>query len=161
MEQIYLWTAKDKFSAVKIVTQCLTCRKKKDEVPVIFAWMKVNSFTAKPHSAKETGSECSNLALQSLKVLVIFAFQWSSMGIRGFVSHLIVFLQLKKERKWWRVCCTVMWQQWKKKFCLELDKRFPLVGVWWGKNAMQTLRSIGTLHRVRLHLVFHNYNNYH
>ena len=49
------------------------------------------------------------------------------------------FLQLKKERKWWRGRFTVQWQQRKKKFCPELDKRFPLVGIRWGENVMQTL----------------------
>ena len=49
------------------------------------------------------------------------------------------FLQLKKERKWWKGCFTVQWQQRKKKFCPELNKRLPLVGIRWGENAMQTL----------------------
>ena len=56
-------SAKDKFSAVKFVTQSLTCRKKKNEEPVIFH-ANENSFTAKPHSAKETGSKSSHHALR-------------------------------------------------------------------------------------------------
>ena len=48
--------------------------------------MKVNSFTAKPHSAKKTGSKSSHHALQwQMNVpAILFTLGWYSMDIRGF-----------------------------------------------------------------------------
>ena len=59
----------------------------------------------------------------------LFCALWLKFSFRKF-------LQLKKERKWWRGRFTVQWQQRKKKFCPELDKRLSLVGIRWGENAM-------------------------
>ena len=122
-------------------------QKEKNEDPVIFYpneseqlhgqatfsqrdWMQV--FPSRPSMTNESARHIVRAWMIFNGYQSLFCALWLKFSFREF-------LQLKKERKWWRGRFTVQWQQRKKKFCPELDKRLPLVGIRWGENAMQTL----------------------